>query len=59
MANLFNNAALAEQLSIWSGHSSTAIAGCDGEVMMIDRNTYTWVNTKLTHSGADGTLKVP
>ena len=59
MLNLFNTAALAEQSSFLAGHSLTASAGCDGEIMMIDRAAYAWDNTKLINSAFVGTTIAP
>jgi hypothetical protein len=61
MLNLFNTAALAEQSSFHSSFSLTASAGCDGEVMMIDKFTspYDWVFTKLAYSSNAATAINP
>jgi hypothetical protein len=60
MLNLFNTAALAEQSTFRSTYSLTASAGCDGEVMMIDKITpYNWDKTKLVHSNYIGTASNP
>jgi hypothetical protein len=59
MLNLFNTAALAEQISFYSNNSKTASAGCDGEVMMIKKATYDWEYTKLVNSAVVGTPNVP
>ena len=59
MFNLLNTAALAEQNSFWPTHSLTSSAGCDGEVMMINRANLLWVPLKLINSEVDATPSAP